>query len=248
MFCPRRSISLVALLSVLIWGSAVPCALAAPENAAIAASIAPAFEVLAKAFGDQGKGSITIVAGASGKLAQQIEQGAPYPLFVSANEKWASYLEEKGFLLEKRLVAKSALVLWWPQETPPSLDLLKDPQKRVAIANPDVAPLGAAARDYLQGEKLYDAMEREGRLIMGADILGVALAVKSSGADVGFLAQGTAKKLGGSWTVLPGKPQVYMGGLTARESSDVIRSFWDFATGAEGARILEEEGFEVAKP
>jgi len=243
-----RSISSILLLAALIWGSTVPGALGAPENAAVAASIAPAFESLARAFEAQGRVSITIVAGASGKLAQQIEQGAPYPLFVSANEKWASYLEEKGLLREKRPVAQSALVLWWPQDTAPSLDLLKDPQKRVAVANPDVAPLGVASRDYLQSEGLYDAMEKEKRLILTSDILGVALAVKSHGADLGFLAQGTAKKLGGSWASLPGKPQQYVGGLTAPESSEVIRDFWSFVTGPEGGRILEEEGFEVARP
>ncbi|HQK25055.1 MAG TPA: molybdate ABC transporter substrate-binding protein [Synergistaceae bacterium] len=243
-----RSISSILFLAALVWGGAVPGALGAPENAAIAASIAPAFETLARAFEAQGHGAVTIVAGASGKLAQQIEQGAPYPLFVSANEKWASYLEDKGMLREKRPVAQSALVLWWPQDTPPSLDLLKDPKSRVAMANPDVAPLGVAARDYLQSEKLYDVIEKERRLVLTSDILGVALAVKSHGADLGFLAQGTAKKLGGSWTPLPGKPQQYVGGLTAPESSEVIRDFWSFVTGPEGGRILEEEGFEVVKP
>ena len=241
-----RSTPLVLLLAALFWASAARCALGAPENAAVAASIAPAFEILAQRFGEQGKGHVTIVAGASGKLAQQIEQGAPYPLFVSANEKWAAYLEEKGLLLEKRMVARSALVLWWPKETPPSRDLLKNPSLRVAMANPDVAPLGVAARDYLQAEKRYDALTQDGRLILAADILGVALAVRSTGADVGFLAQGTAKKLGGSWLVLPGKPQIYMGGLTSGEIPEVIRAFWNFVTGPEGLQILEEEGFEVS--
>jgi len=87
-------------LALFLTSFALPVEADNAQVVAVAASMAPALEsILEHQKSEKGPGeSLEMVTSASGKLARQIEGGAPYGIFLSANEKWVRYLEEKGLL------------------------------------------------------------------------------------------------------------------------------------------------------
>ena len=135
-----RPVTRLAGALLLLAGLFAVSSAAQAEVFAAAASLQPVMEKVAVQFEKDRGIRMDAVFGASGQLARQIETGAPYDLFLSADEKWARYLEEKGRLEKVRPVAECPLVLWWASEKAPSLDLVKNAKVRVAVADPAVAP------------------------------------------------------------------------------------------------------------
>lgn len=213
------------------------------EVFAAAASLQPVMEKVAIQF-EKDKGiRMDAVFGASGQLARQIEAGAPYDLFLSADEKWARYLEEKGRLEKLRPVAECPLVLWWASEKAPSLDLAKNAKIRVAIADPAVAPYGALAKNYLDKAGLWAKIEKENRLVIAGDVLKAALAAKSGGADAAYIPLSVAMGLGGSWTKVPVPPQRLFGGIVKGRSPLAALLFFDYLETPAASKLLREAGF-----
>jgi molybdate transport system substrate-binding protein len=140
---------------------------------------------------------------ASAMLTAQIENGAPFDIFLSADLSFPSRLIAAGLADGKAVAngmdvthenipipyAKGTLVLWARKDSqlpPPSLDLLRDPRlKRLAVANPDRAPYGRAAVATLQSLKLYDALKP--RLVTAENISQAAQFVDSANADAGLI-------------------------------------------------------------
>jgi molybdate transport system substrate-binding protein len=177
-------------------------------------------------------------------LARQIEMGAPFDLYLSADEKWARYLEEKGKLERVRAVAECPLVLWWDSEKAPSLDIAKGGKIRVAIADPELAPYGALAKKYLEQTGEYEKLDREERLIVAGDVLKAGLAAKSGGAGAAYIPLSIAKKLGGSWTKVPMPPQRLFGGIVTGRNALAALVFFDYLYTPESAELFLEAGFE----
>lgn len=218
---------------------------ASAEVFAAAASLQPVMEKVAVQF-EKDKGiHLDGVYGASGQLARQIEMGAPYDLYLSADEKWAKYLEEKGKLEKVRPVAECPLVLWWASEKAPSLDLVKDGKVRVAIADPAVAPYGALAKSYLEKVKLYGKIEKENRLVIAGDVLKTGLAAKSGGADAAFIPLSIAMGLGGSWTKVPMPPQRLFGGIVKGRNALAALVLFDYLQSPQAVKLFQEAGFEL---
>jgi len=211
---------------------------------AAAASLKPVMEKVAVQFEKEKGIRMDAVFGASGQLARQIETGAPYDLFLSADEKWAKYLEEKGKLEKVRPVAECPLVLWWASEKAPSLDLVKDAKVRVAIADPAVAPYGVLAKGYLEKTKLYAKIEKENRLIIAGDVLKAGLAAKSGGADAAYIPLSIAMGLGGSWTKVPVPPQRLYGGIVKERSPLAALLFFDYLKTPVVLKLFQDAGFE----
>jgi len=217
---------------------------ASAEVFAAAASLQPVMEKIAAQF-EKDKGiHMDSVFGASGQLARQIEMGAPFDLYLSADEKWARYLEEKGKLERVRAVAECPLVLWWDSEKAPSLDIAKGGKIRVAIADPELAPYGALAKKYLEQTGEYEKLDREERLIVAGDVLKAGLAAKSGGAGAAYIPLSIAKKLGGSWTKVPMPPQRLFGGIVTGRNALAALVFFDYLYTPESAELFLEAGFE----
>jgi len=217
---------------------------ASAEVFAAAASLQPVMEKVATQFEKEKGIRMDAVFGASGQLARQIESGAPYDLFLSADEKWARYLEERGRLEKVRPVAECPLVLWWASEKAPSLDLVKNPKVRVAVADPAVAPYGALAKSYLDKGKLWAKIEKENRLVIAGDVLKAALAAKSGGADAAYIPRSIAMGLGGSWTKVPVPPQRLYGGIVKARSPLAAHLFLDYLKTPAASKLFGEAGFE----
>ena len=239
-----RPMTRLAGALLLLAGLFAVSSAAQAEVFAAAASLKPVMEKVAIQFEKDRGIRMDAVFGASGQLARQIETGAPYDLFLSADEKWARYLEEKGRLEKVRPVAECPLVLWWASEKAPSLDLVKNAKVRVAVADPAVAPYGALAKSYLEKAKLYGKIEKENRLVVAGDVLKAALAAKSGGADAAYIPLGIAMGLGGSWAKVPVPPQRLYGGIVKARSPLAALLFLDYLKTPAASKLFREAGFE----
>jgi len=142
---------------------------------AAAADLKFALAEIAQIFEQETGRRIKLVFGSSGNFRHQIEQGAPFELFLSADEAYITRLAEKGFALDRgTLYAIGRVVLFAPHGSTLKVDAqladLKDALadgrlKRFAIANPDHAPYGRAARAALQHAGLWDTLQP--KLVLG---------------------------------------------------------------------------------
>lgn len=159
---------------------------------AVAANMQYAIKNLKETFEKQTGISVDVIIGSSGKLTQQIEQGAPFDVFVSADTKYADELYNKKFAAAApKIYAEGLLVLWTARNDinlSSNLQLLATDQiKKIAIANPKTAPYGVAAEEALKYYKLYDQVE--GKLAFGESISQTNQFILTQSADVGFTAK-----------------------------------------------------------
>ncbi len=147
----------------------------------------------------------------SATLTTQIENGAPFDIFLSADLSFPKRLIDAGLAVSTNPVtyARGTLVLWARKDSrlpAPSLDLLRSPAlKRLAIANPDRAPYGRAAVATLQSLKLYDALKS--RIVTAENIAQAAQFVDSANADAGLISLTSALtptlSADGSYFIIP---------------------------------------------
>ncbi|HVC45805.1 MAG TPA: molybdate ABC transporter substrate-binding protein [Terracidiphilus sp.] len=181
------------LLAALAMMALVPAATAQTTlRLAAAADLAPVLPALLKQFQSQTGIHVVETYQASAMLTAQIENGAPFDLFLAADMEFPARLVKGGLADEAAPVpyAKGTLVLWTRKDAhlpPPSLALLRSPAlERLAIANPDRAPYGRAAVAALKSLKLYDALK--GRIAQAENIGQAAQFVQSGNAQAGLIA------------------------------------------------------------
>ncbi len=139
----------------------------------VAASTQDAVREIASAFNKDNRAGIKVNADDSGKLAMQIGADAPADLFLSANEKWADFVKEKGFVAETKVLLGTALVLVVPKGNPAGVkepkDLLKREVKHVGIAGATV-PAGIYARQALEKAQIWSKLQEEKKLVPGENV------------------------------------------------------------------------------
>jgi len=161
---------------------------------AAAADLSSALQEIAESYEKKTGTQVKLSFGASGALTQQIQNGAPFDLFFSADMDYPRQLiaagDADGATLYQYAVGK--LVLWAPADSPLDLDhkgmnVLLDPSvKKIAIANPQHAPYGRAAVAALKHYGLYDQVSS--RLVLGENVGQAAQFAESGNAQVGFVA------------------------------------------------------------
>jgi molybdate transport system substrate-binding protein len=233
---------------------------------AAAANLSGTLELLARAFEAKRPDSrVEVVFASSGALAAQIRAYAPYDLFLSADTANPRKLEAEGFAAGKaRIYAYGVLCVAGRQGVDPSgsLAFLSDMKFRsIAIAQPELAPYGLAAKQALTASGLWDALSD--RLVYATNIGQVNQFIASSSCDAGFVnlsavltdpAYATEGRPGIAWARVP--PSLYegiaqAGILLKHESAAVARSregiasaFFEFILSSEGRLILEKAGYE----
>ncbi len=237
-------------------------ALAAPARAeqitvAAASDLNHAIKELAASF-EKGSGySVSLSFGASGNLYAQIESGAPYDLFFSADADYPAKLVAAGKIdgASIRTYAIGRLVLWVPASLkldPEQLkmDLILQPEvKKIAIANPQHAPYGRAAMAALDHFQFAGLVKD--KLVLGENVSQAAQFVQSGNAQAGLiplsLALSPPMKAAGKYWQLPDDsyPDIKQaaGILTSSKHKLAARAFLDFVGSAEGAAILQQYGF-----
>lgn len=224
---------------------------------AVAANVQFAMEKLAQTF--QAKQGIQVKTsiGSSGQLSTQIQQGAPFDVFLSADMDYPAALYKSGFATTApRIYAYGALVLW----TLRNLDLSKglailntDAVQKIAIANPDLAPYGREALRAMTYYKVYDQVKS--KLVYGESIAQTNNFIISGAADAGFTAKSvvTAPEMKGKGTHLELDKNSYQPiaqGIVilkhgATTNSRPAQAFFDFVFSSEGKSILEKYGYSV---
>lgn len=249
-----RSTCLVVLLTAL-GTSAVPAA-EAPVVAA-AANLTFALPEIAAAFEAATGRRVKLSFGSSGNLARQIVAGGPYELFLAADEGSVAFVAGKGRTEGAgRVYAVGRLALFAPNQSPVTVDpdlaglasaLRAGKLRRVAIANPELAPYGAAAREVLRRKGLWDALQ--GRLAIG-ESAGQATQFALSGAvEAAFIPYAIARA-----PTLQGKGRaalvpadlhaaIRQRMVLLRDAGDTARAFYAFLQQPAARSILERYGF-----
>ena len=149
-----------------------------------ASSLLPLLTELESVFEKDALIDLTITYNATGAIARQIEQGAPIDVFLSADLALTLQMVEEGFLRQDSIFAlgQGLLVVIRPQdgETSTFLDA-----RRIAIANPETAPYGAAAKQLLERNALWEQVES--RVVYAESALQAVQFVRSAEADIGLV-------------------------------------------------------------
>jgi molybdate transport system substrate-binding protein len=208
----RRAI-LIILILLLGATAMLPASAAAagrPLTIAAAANLRDVMQALVADFlKTQPDAKVDVVLGSSGKFAEQIAQGAPYDLFFSADLEYPQRLVT-GQLASStvRTYARGQLVLWSATRTGHDLtlaDLASPTVRRVAIANPKLAPYGARAQQALEHAGIWDKVRT--KLVYGENVSQTAQFADSGGVDVAIiplsLALSPVLKQHGVYTIIP---------------------------------------------
>ena len=246
----------IALLFVCLLSG---CAFAQEITVAAAADLNYALKDLAARFEQKTGDKVTLSFGSSGNLFSQIQSGAPYDLFFSADEQYPQKLAAAGLMdpASLRSYAIGHLVLWVPNATgldPQKLkmDLLMEPSvKHIAIANPQHAPYGRAATAALEHYGLNDKLVS--KLVFGENISQAAQFVQSGNAQAGLIALSLAmspamKEAGKYWELPPDSyPELRQaaGIVSSSKRKQAAQAFLSYMTSPEGTAVLERYGFVV---
>ncbi|MBI1891740.1 MAG: molybdate ABC transporter substrate-binding protein [Burkholderiales bacterium] len=175
---------------------------------AAAADLAPCIEELNHAFVKQaGAVDIKTSIGSSGNFFAQIKNGAPFEVFLSADLRYPTELARAGYADADSLTlyAHGQLVMWTKNsaiDVSQGLRLLTDPRiKRIAIANPEFAPYGRAAKAALEKAGIWEQLVP--KIVFGENIAQTTQFAQSGNADIGFIsgAHAASSKGGRSWQV-----------------------------------------------
>jgi molybdate transport system substrate-binding protein len=211
---------------------------------AAASDLAPLAAQIEKAFQKSSGDKVRFTFASSGSLARQIENGAPYDVFLSANDKYVSDLAAAGRIDKASVViyAQGRIALWSPHGTVRSLEDLARPEvKHVAIPNPQHAPYGVAARKALENRGVWKAVEP--KIVYGENVRQALQFAESGNADAVIT----------SWTLLIGKGALLSQEWHApiRQAAGIVEAsgqktaaakFLKFLTSPEGRRILDAGG------
>ena len=250
----------LALLAFLVWvGLYLPAQAAAAEiKVAAASDLTFAFRDVVERFEKQTGNSVKLTYGSSGNFFSQIQNGAPFDLFFSADVNFPRKLEAAG-LTEPGTIyqyAKGEIVIWIPNAS--KLDLSKglavllDPSiRKIAIANPLHAPYGAAAVAAMKQAGIYDQVKH--KIVQGENISQAAQFVHSGNAEVGIvalsLALAPAMKNDGRYVVIPPKdyPPLIQAAVIVKSShkKEVANQFLEFLKEPETVALMKQYGFKV---
>ncbi len=220
---------------------------------AAASDLQHALPVLIAAFRQEHGAGLEVVPtfGSSGQLSEQIRQGAPFNVFLSADRRFVEKLAEEGSIDPKsvRAYARGTLVLAVHDVSDPIVkglaDLSRPEVKTIAMANPEVAPYGRAAKQTLERAGLWESL---GPKIVPADSVRQALQfVELGNADVAFVGRSIADVKGIRAVALPPDscdPIIQVLGVTTSSGQAAdARAFADFVMGEVGQGILHRLGF-----
>jgi molybdate transport system substrate-binding protein len=225
---------------------------------AVAANMRYTIEALIAEYHKTDKTQIGIVLGSSGNLTQQIMQGAPFDIFISADTSFPKRLSDAGFAAEPpKVYATGLLVLWSAkQNINPAADLkllLNDDIKHIAIANPKTAPYGTAAQFILKKYNLYNKISS--KLVTGESITQTSQFIATRAADIGFTAKSIVisdeMKGKGKWVELnqndypPIKQAALLLKYSQQKNPVEAKKFYDFLFSAQAKSIYKKFGYIV---
>jgi molybdate transport system substrate-binding protein len=244
-------VSTVSQQSPQLATSASPTVESVTLTVSAASDLSYVFPEIGKLWEQETGHTILFNLGSTGQLAQQIERGAPVDLFAAANKKFVEDLDEKGLVFSetKALYGVGRLTLWQREDGILKIndiqDLTQPEIKRVAIANPDHAPYGVAAREALQAAGIWS--ELQPKLILGENIKQTQQYAETGNVDVAIAALSISVEKPGKWVLVPAElhnPLEQM--LTVPKSAPhpkEAQQFAAFINGEKGRPLMQKYGF-----
>jgi molybdate transport system substrate-binding protein len=236
-----------AALALLVATTAVP-ARGDEVHVAVATNFAQTARELGDAFEAELGAKVVVSDGSTGKLYAQIVNGAPFEVFLSADAERPRKLVDEGVAVDgtRFPYALGQLVLWSPDPTRvKDAGALKGDFRHLSIANPELAPYGAAARETLARLGLWDALQP--RLVRGEDIGQAYQFVATGHAELGFVALSQLASGGGSRWRVPADhyaPLEQQAVLLARgRDDDAARAFRAFLRGDAARQRIAAAGY-----
>jgi molybdate transport system substrate-binding protein len=189
---PKIFLSLVTVFFVSL-------ANAQQATVVVAANMKPAMEEIYQQYKTAGGRDLRIIYGSSGNLARQIQQGAPFNLFVSADESFPIALHRQGLTVDEGKVyaiGRLALIAHKSNKlklslNPEDLKKLINQSNKIAIAKPESAPYGKAAIQFLNNMKIDELAKT--KIVFAESVSSVAMFVNSGSAGLGLTAYSLAK-------------------------------------------------------
>jgi molybdate transport system substrate-binding protein len=241
---------LCCLLAVALLSLALAPPQPGPLTVFAASDLGPPFRQIIPQFERKTQTRVTLVLGSTGMLAQQIRNGAPADLFFAANEAFVNDLAAEALTIRQTnsLYARGRLVTVTPGSGGVRIDDLEDlasPQvKRIAIANPQHAPYGLAARQALEAAGLWNTLEP--RLVFGENVQQAVQFVRSGSAQAGIVARSVVDR-DMSWKLVDDRlhaPLNQMAVVLARTKQPAAAlSFIAFVNGIQGRFGMRQFGF-----
>ena len=229
-------------------------------NIAVAANVSYAIDDLIKEFKKTNPNTdVKVTLGSSGKLTAQIKSGAPYDLFMSANMKYPNTLYKEKLAITKPIIyaqGSLALLSMKKQDFTKGLELLKDENiKRIAIANPKIAPYGIASIEALEKAKILKSIEK--KFVYGESISQTVSYVITA-ADIGLIAKSSLysskmEKFKEGVNCIGVDASLYtpinQGMVILKRAKDKVevRAFYDFMQSFEAKKLLNDFGYLVPK-
>lgn len=249
------------IAAVIVAVAAVACGTGngeptSPLLVAAASDLAIAMPELASAFHEETGVRVDITLGSSGQIAHQILSGAPVDLFLSADATWVDRLRAAGRTVPETeavyAIGPLVLVPAPGRDAPlPVVGDLDDPSvRRIAIANPEHAPYGRAARQVLERAGLWEALEP--RVVIAENVRQTMQYVETRSVDVAISARSLVREDSPGWTPIPAEfhdpLNQTLAVIAGRPREAEARAFAAFLLGPAGREILARHGFLLPDP
>jgi molybdate transport system substrate-binding protein len=250
------AMAVVLSFALTLWGSA---SFGAEQELTIAAAsdLSFAFKELVAEFEKKTGTKVKLSLGSSGNFFSQIQNGAPFDAYFSADIRYPQKLEESGHAVSGTLYryAVGRIVVWAPKSSrfpveQGGIEVLLDPSiHKIAIANPKHAPYGRAAVSTMEHFKIYDRVKD--KLVLGENISQTAQYVESGASDIGIIALALAlapsmKSAGKYWEIpADAHPPIEQGAVILKHgrNPEAAKSFFEFIKSDQGRDIMTRFGF-----
>ena len=250
------------ILALCMFGiTGVNLAIAEEITIAAASDLNFAFREIVTEYEKTTGNHVRLTLGSSGNFYAQIQNGAPFDIYFSADIAYPRKLEEAGLTVPGSLYqyAVGRIVMWTRHESridvTQGFEALREPTvKKIAIANPKHAPYGRAAVAAMEYFKVYDQVKD--KLVLGENISQAAQFVDSGAADVGIIALSLAlappMQAAGHYWEIPADsyPPIKQGAVILKggKNQESSKAFLSFIQGAEGQTMMKRYGFVVPSP
>lgn len=243
------------LIGLLIGLTLTGQALAGQAGIAVAANFTDATRDIVPLFEKATGHKLKVSFGSTGKLYAQIEHGAPFEVFLAADEKRPTKAENEGLAVKgtRYTYAKGTLALW--SVTPKLFSdgeayLKKGDFKRASMANPKTAPYGLAAKQVMEHLGLWGKFKS--RMVRGDSIAQTFQFAATANAQVGFVAlsqvRGWKGDEGSLWLIPEGyyEPIAQQAVLLKKgEANEAAKAFLEFLKGPEARKVITAYGYGV---
>jgi molybdate transport system substrate-binding protein len=245
----------VITLALLLFGQA---SWSATVLVAVAANFSKPMAEIVSQFEKATGHSVKLSFGSSGKFVSQLENGGPFEVLLSADEKGPEKLEQAGLTVPNTrfVYALGKLVLW--SSKPNFVDdkgkiLMTSNFKHLALADPKVAPYGAAAIDVLKKMKLLEKLQP--LFVQGENIAQTYQFISTANAELGFLALSqvieNGKIVGGSSWIIPDNlhAPIRQGAVLMKKGAEnpAARALIDYLKSIPALAIINKYGYDLAK-